>query len=250
MAGSTLGPARRCPAGYSRARGKQPACTVADRGEPGLPIPAAAPPSARPEVFRRTAPVVLWWVWLGFALFNVVDIAIQGPGGHFVAVVTAVLVAITGVVYACALRPRVIASGAGLTVRNPARDHHIPWGAVEAVDVGDWVRVHCAAAAGGAGAAAGQTIDCWALFAPARSRLRAGRRAQDRAIASGSRVSDEVKGLMSMTAVQAMAKQMDERARQERAAGAPAGRPAVSWDWPSLAAMILPALALIVVALA
>ena len=108
---------------------------------------SAAPPSARPQVFRRTGPVVFWWIWLAFALFNVVDLAIQGPG-HFAVVVTAILVAVTGVVYACALRPRVIASDAGLAVKNPVRDHRIPWGAVEAVDVGDWVRVHCAPRAG------------------------------------------------------------------------------------------------------
>jgi hypothetical protein len=207
---------------------------------------SAAPPSARPEVFRRTGPVVVWWVWLAFALFNVVDLAIQGSG-HFAAVVTAVLVAVTGVVYACALRPRVIASGAGLAVKNPVRDHRIPWGAVEAVDVGDWVRVRCAPAPG---AASGTTIDCWALFAPARYRRKAGRTAQTRAFAAGPKVSDEARSLMSMTAVQAMAREMDERAQRERAAGAAGGAPAASWAWPSLAAMILPALALIVVALA
>jgi PH (Pleckstrin Homology) domain-containing protein len=214
-----------------------------------VPIPSVAPPSARPEVFRRAAPVVFWWVWLAFAIINVVDIAIQGSG-HFAVAVTAVLIAITGVVYACALRPRVVASGAGLVVRNPVRDYHIPWGAVEAVDIGDWVRVHCAPAPDTASPAAGKIIDCWALFAPARARLRWGRRAQDRAIVSGSRVSDEARSMMSMTAVEAMARRMDERARQEQAAGAAGGPPAASWAWPSLAAMILPGLAVIVVALA
>jgi hypothetical protein len=207
---------------------------------------SAAPPSARPEVFRRTAPVVFWWVWLAFALLNVVDLVIQGPG-HFAAVVTAILVAVTGAVYACALRPRVVASGAGLVVRNPVRDHRIPWGAVEAVDVGDWVRVRCAPAPG---AAAGKTIDCWALFAPARYRRRAGRTARTRAFAAGSKVSDEARSLMAMTSVQAMAKELDERAGRERAAGAAGGAPAAGWAWPSLAAMILPTLALIIVALA
>jgi len=211
-----------------------------------VPIFSAAPPSARPEVFRRTGPVVFWWIWLAFALLNVVDLSIQGPG-HFTVVVTAILVAITGVAYACALRPRVAASGDGLVVRNPVRDYRVPWGAVEAVDVGDWVRVHCAPAPG---AAQGKTIDCWALFAPVRYRRRAGRTAQTRAFAAGSKVSDEAMSLMSMTAVQAMAKQMDDRARRERAGGAAGGAPAASWAWPSLAAMILPALALIVVALA
>jgi Bacterial PH domain len=211
-----------------------------------VPISSAAPPSARPTVFRRTGPVVFWWVWLAFAVLNVVDLAIQGSG-HFALVVTAILIAITGVVYACALRPRVVASDAGLMVKNPVRDHRIPWGAVEAVDVGDWVRVHCTPAPG---AAAGKTIDCWALFAPARYRRKARRTAQTRAFAAGPKVSDEARSLMSMTAVQAMAMQMDERARRERAAGAAGGAPAASWAWPALAAMIVPALALIVVALA
>jgi Bacterial PH domain len=206
---------------------------------------SAAAQSARPEVFRRTGPVVFWWIWLAFALFNVVDLAIQGAG-HFAAVVTAVLVAITGVVYACALRPRVTASGAGLAVKNPVRDHRIPWGAVEAVDVGDWVRVHCTP---GPGVATGQTIDCWALFAPARYRRKTRRTAQTRAFAASSKVSDEARSLMSMSAVQAMAKQMDDRARRERAAGAAGGPPTASWAWPSLAAMIVPLVALIVVAL-
>lgn len=186
---------------------------------------------------------------MAFALGNAVDIAIQGSG-HFVVVVIVVLAMITGVVYACALRPRVIATSAGLVVRNPVRNYRIPWGAVEAVDVGDWVRVHCAPAPGAASPAGGKTMDCWALFAPARARLRAERRAQDRAIASGPRVSDEVKSLMSMTAVHAMARRMDERARHERDAGAVGGLLAASWAWPSLAAVILPVLALIVVLLA
>jgi hypothetical protein len=211
-----------------------------------VPIFSAAPPLARPDVFRRAGPVVFWWIWLAFALFNVVDLAIQGSG-RFAAVVTAILVAITGAVYACALRPRVTASDAGLVVRNPVRDYRIPWGAVEGVDVGNWVRVHCARAPD---AAAGTTIDCWALFAPARYRHRAGRTAQTRAFAAGSKVSDEARSLMSMTAVQAMAREMDERARRERAAGAAGGAPAASWAWPPLAAMILPALVLVVVALA
>jgi len=107
--------------------------------------------------------------------------------------------------------------------------------------------VHCAPAAR---AAAGRTIDCWALFAPARYRRKSGRTAQTRAFAAGPKVSDEARSLMAMTAVQAMAKEMDERAQRERAAGAAGGAPVTSWAWPSLAAMIVPALALLIVALA
>jgi hypothetical protein len=208
---------------------------------------SAAPPSARPEVFRRTGPLVVWWIWLAFALFNVVDLAIQGSG-HLPAVVTAILVAITGVVYACALRPRVVASDAGLVVLNPVRDHRVPWGAVEAVDVGDWVRVHCAPAPG---AAAGKTIDCWALFAPARTKLRAERRAKDPAVMSQARrLPDEARYLVSLSVPQAIAVKLDDRARREHDRGEVDGTPTATWAWPSLVAMVVPALALIIVVFA
>ena len=208
---------------------------------------SAAPPSARPQVYRRTGPVVVWWIWLAFALINAVDLAIQGPG-HFAVVVTAILVAVTGVVYACALRPRVIASDAGLVVKNPVRDHRVPWGALEAVDVGDWVRVHCAPAPG---AAAGETIDCWALFAPARTKLRAERRAKDPAAMSRARrLPDEARHLVSLSVPQAIAVQLDDRARREHDRGAAGGTPTATWAWPSLAAMVVPALALIIVVFA
>jgi len=212
-----------------------------------VPIFSAAPPSAKPEVYRRAGPVIFWWIWLAFALFNVADLAIQGSG-HFTAVVTAILVTITGVVYACALRPRVVASDGGLAVKNPVRDHRIPWGAVEAVDVGDWVRVHCAPAPG---AATGKTIDCWALFAPARTKLRAERRAKDpAAVSQARRLPDEARHLMSLSVPQAIAVKLDERARREHDNGAVDGTPTATWAWPSLAAMVVPALALIVVVFA
>ena len=82
------------------------------------------------EVFRLTPPLILWWVWVAFAVANVADFAIQGASARFAIVVSAILVAITGLAYALALRPRVIAEPAGLTIVNPFRDHHVPWAAI------------------------------------------------------------------------------------------------------------------------
>jgi hypothetical protein len=209
--------------------------------------PPAAPPAARPEAYRLTAPVILWWAWLAFATANLVDVAIQGSA-RFALIVAAVLVTVTGVVYACALRPRVVADDAGLRVLNPVRDHRVPWGSVLAVDVGDWVRVHCAP---GPGASSGKTIDSWALFVPARTRLKAQRRAQDPAARSRARsLPDEAKSLAALSPAQAIALQLDERAARERARGAAAGPPAATWAWPSLAAMAVPALALLIIVFA
>jgi Bacterial PH domain len=144
--------------------------------------------SPRPdrEVFRLAPPVVLWWVWLAFAVANVADFVIQGASARFAIVVCAILATVTGLVYALALRPRVIAEPSGLTIVNPFRDHHVPWAAIQAVDTGEWVRVHYAASAAGPGAAAGppgissassKAISCWALYISAGAKRKAARAA-------------------------------------------------------------------------
>ena len=96
------------------------------------------------EAFRLVPPLVLWWVWVAFAAANLADFAIQGAPARLAAVVSAILATVTGLAYALALRPRVIAEPAGLMIVNPFRDHRVPWAAIQAVDVGDWVRVHYA----------------------------------------------------------------------------------------------------------
>ncbi len=203
-------------------------------------------PPGKPEVFRLVTPIVVWWVWLVFAVVNVVDLAVQGSG-HFAATVVALLVTVTGVVYACALRPRVVADDAGILVLNPVRDHRVPWGTVLGVDVGDWVRVHCAPSQDGAG----KTIDSWALFAPARTKLKAQRKSRDPAFRTkAGRLPEEARNILSLSAAQAIALKLDGRAARERNRGAADGPPVASWAWPSLAAMVVPAVALIIVAFA
>jgi len=199
---------------------------------------------AGPEVYRFAAPVILWWAWLAFATANLVDVAVQGSA-RFAVIVAVVLVTVTGVIYACALRPRVVADDAGLRVLNPVRDYQVPWGSVLTVDVGDWVRVHCAPVPG---SATGKTIDSWALFAPTRSRLKAPRRTRDPALWSRyRRLPGEARSLAALSPAQAIALQLDERAARERSRGVEPGPPTARWAWPSLAAMAVPALALIIV---
>jgi Bacterial PH domain len=224
------------------------------------------------EVFRLAPPVVLWWVWLVFAAANIADIAIQGTSARLTVVISAVLVTITGVVYALAFRPRVIAAQTGLVIANPFRDHYVPWAAVQAVDSGDWVQVHYAAAPGAPSSAAGKTITCWALYVSAHSKRKAARatlpppRRRSRrppvpmpwlpSSASGdpapSRLPEEAKYLASLPAAQAIAHRLDSQAKKERtrAKSAPSGAVTSRWVWPSLAAVALPALALLIVLLA
>src|SRR5260221_183889 len=81
------------------------------------------------KVFRLPGAIVAWWAWVIFAAANLVDLAIQGRS-HTAAEIAVSLAVITGLVYACALRPRIITDPGGITVMNPLRDHRVPWGSV------------------------------------------------------------------------------------------------------------------------
>jgi hypothetical protein len=247
-------------------------------------------PEPNREVFRLAPPLIFWWVWLAFAVVNIADFAIQGASARFAIVVSAILVAITGLAYALALRPRVIAEPSGLTILNPFRDHHVPWAAITAVDTGEWVRVHYApgpAAADPVSSASGRAISCWALYISARTKRRAARAAslapagvpgfaratarrprgsqalsgmlaaahREPGYAENSRLPDEARYLASLPPAKAIAVRLDTRAGRERARRRPdpkdpAGPVTARWAWPAVAAVALPALALMVTALA
>ena len=211
-----------------------------------------ASPDGGREVFRLTAPVVIWWIWLVFAVANVIDLGVQAQP-RFAAMVSVVLLTITGVAYACAFRPRVVADQGGLLVVNPVRQWRVPWAAIRQVEVRDWVRIQCARAPGGD---ATKTIECWALFATARVKRNYSRRAQDHITRSAdtARMPDEARRLMSLPTVVIIARQLERRAGQAQAHSATDHRATderlvTSWAWPSIAAMLLPAAALATVLL-
>jgi hypothetical protein len=95
-----------------------------------------------PITFRSTTAVIVWVLWLLFAVANWIDLAVQGRDRTAI-VASAVLLLVTGVAYVTAQRPRVIADDTGITVRNPLRDHRIGWAGVVKVDLADLLRVHC-----------------------------------------------------------------------------------------------------------
>jgi hypothetical protein len=197
------------------------------------------------EAFRLAPPLVLWWVWVAFAVANVADFAAQGASARFAAVVSAILATVTGLAYALALRPRVIAEPAGLTIVNPFRDYRVPWAAIQAVDTGEWVRVHVASKA----------ISCWALYVSARAKRREARGAPPRPGRPGetARLPAEAAYLASLPVAKAIAARLDARAAKERGRAGQAGPPgpvSVRWAWVPVAAVLLPALALLVIVLA
>ena len=95
-----------------------------------------------PQVFRSATAILVWWVWVLFAVANLIDLAVQGRD-RLSLVAAAILVLATGIAYVTAQRPRVIADTAGVTIVNPLRDHHIGWAGVTKVDLADLLRVHC-----------------------------------------------------------------------------------------------------------
>jgi hypothetical protein len=246
----------------------------------------AAPVTAEDrETLRLSMPVVLWWVWVAFVTANVADYAVQGlPSARFGAVISAILLLGTGLAYALALRPRVIADSSGLTVVNPFRVHHVPWRLIEHVGTGEWVRVHYDHA--GAEETTGKKLDCWALYVSARAKRKiargparprrglftSARTAQwleggstDPGYGTGpgyGRLPEEARRLASLPVAQALAERLDSRAARERAREAPLGgagdegigsteavRAAASWSWPAIAATAVPALILVIVAI-
>jgi hypothetical protein len=214
-------------------------------------------------VFRPTPPLVLWWVWLAFVALNLADFAIQGARAGFVVTVCAVLLAVTGLVYTLALRPRVVTDETGVTVVNPFRSHHLPWAAITSVEVAQWVRLHYGD---------GNRVDCWALYVSTRARSRpiGGRRARLRppspfggnpGTPEPSRLPEDAKYLASLPPVRAFAARLDSRARKtpdasgaapDASGAAPdaSGAVTAAWSWPPIAAVVLPAIALLILALA
>ena len=204
------------------------------------------------EVLRLAPPVIFWWVWVAFVTVNLADYAVQGlPSARFGAVVAAILLLVTGLVYTLALRPRVIADGDGLTVVNPYRVHRVPWPLIDSVDAGEWVQVR---------PAAGKTVYCWALYVSARARRKTGRAADRNAGRGADRLPEEARYLASLPPATAMAVRLDTRAEKARkragVAGAGAGAEGgaggatSAWSWPALAAVAVPALILLAVVLA
>jgi len=203
------------------------------------------------EVFRSSGSLLLWWVWAVFAAITLIDVIVQGTGRSAV-IMTVVVVAITALVYGCALRPRIVADAGGITVENPLRDHRVPWGTVEKVDAVHAVRVHCAPAPG---ASKGKIINSWAVQSSPRAARAAEYRSRRQARRLGQppgygRYPAEAQEALRRSLAEATARQLDERASRERAAGAAGGPPEARWAWAAIAVMAAPLVALVVVVLA
>ena len=160
------------------------------------------------------------------------------------------LLAITGLVYACTLRPRVITDADGLTMINPLRDYRIPWPRIAEIYMSESVQFKCSEGDG----ASGKTLHSWALYSPRKSRLKADIRGRrwERGAASRpdgyGRMPEEGRDAARRTATEFIAKEIDAKAKDAVGRGATGGRVEGHWAWWSLFGILIgwPVLALIV----
>ena len=226
------------------------------------------------EVFRSPGAIVIWWVWVLFAAGNLIDIAVQGRD-HLSLVAAFILLFVTGIVYVTAKRPRIVADTDGLTVVNPVRDYRIGWAAVAGADPTDLLRIRCEWPDGDA--ARRQVIYSWAVHTSRRRQFHAelrARRQQQRGGRVGSGIFGGAAGGFGLGGLggsfgapdtapapegdplrldaDKVVATLTERAEQAKleAPQDKAARPVATWDWPAVAALVIPGLALLIVALA
>ena len=212
---------------------------------------AAAPPRSK-RTFRLAAPVVIWWIWVAFALANLIDLAFTGRDWDS-ALVISVLAVITGLMYAVAFRPRVSTDDHGITVLNPLRDHRVPWGAVSSVTVGESVQVRCAP---GPESGREKVVQSWALYAPRRARAKKdfpGRRQfkfTATAPPSYAKLPKDAQEMLKQSPADQIAAELELQARLARERGTPAGERVGRRPRAAFAAVLIPAAALVIVLLA
>jgi uncharacterized membrane protein YgcG len=220
------------------------------------------------QVFRPPAAVVIWWLWVLFAVANLIDLAVQGRD-HVSLVAAFILLFVTGIVYVTAQRPRMVADTDVLTIVNPFREHRVGWATVAGADPTDLLRVRCEWPDGDG--TARRAIYSWAVHSSRRRQVAAEMRAR-RQTRPGSRGGSSVFGggaggfalggafgpaepspegdplRVDTGRVIATLTERGERARLDTP-DVQAAAPVSTWDWTAIASVVLPGVALLVTAL-
>jgi PH (Pleckstrin Homology) domain-containing protein len=207
---------------------------------------------------------VVWWLWVAFAVGNLIDIAVQGRDRSSL-VAAAVLLVVTGVMWVGAHRPRIVADDAGLTIVNPLREHQVGWAAVAAIDTTDLIRVRCEWPGETGGENGQKAIYAWAAGASRRrqavAQMRAQRRARSPRGPSIGVFGAQAPGFGAPSAAarggspapepgdaDKIVATLTARADEARASApeSVAARPVSTWYWPAFAAVGIPLLALLI----
>jgi hypothetical protein len=220
------------------------------------------------QVFRPPAAIAVWWLWVLFAVANLIDLAVQGRDR--VSLVAAfILLFVTGIVFVTAQRPRMVADADELTIVNPFREHRVGWPTVTGADPTDLLRVRCEWPDGDG--TARRAFYSWAVHSSRRRQVAAEMRAR-RQTRPGSRGGSSVFGSagglglggtfggpaepspegdplrVDTGRVVATLTERGEQARLD-APDVQAAAPVSTWDWTAVASVVIPGVALLIVAL-
>ncbi|MFI0447730.1 PH domain-containing protein [Actinomadura sp. 6N118] len=202
--------------------------------------------------FRSNAARVGAWAWVTFAVLNLVDIVWRGRDMTALVMAT-VLIFGCGVAYVLGLRPAIVGDETGLTFRNLLRDVRVPWGAVRKIEGTDSVKVRYAGAGGGEAVSR-----AWTLQSSPRAQARAQARAQRDAQKLPAGAAEALK---TRTPTAYAAQQLNELADRHRPKTTKSGNPSkaaeqaakpsgsVTWSMTALAALAIPATAVIIAVL-
>jgi hypothetical protein len=200
---------------------------------PEVTVFTKTPPDAK--VFRSSAVRFVGWVWLVIAAANLVDLAWRGRDVASV-VATTVLLLGCGIAYVVALRPKIVAHEGAVRFHNLLRDVTLPWDAIERFEGGDAVYAH--------------TEDRRHRAYVLQTSPRARAKAEIKARREEKKVPEAVAEYMRhRTATDFTVETLREMAAEHQAEGTVT----VTWSWPAIAALGVPAVlfvAALIVALA
>jgi hypothetical protein len=181
------------------------------------------PPGVR--VFRSGALRVGGWVWMVFAALNFVDLIWRGRDMASAIAAAAMLLG-SGLAYAVALRPRIVADDEAVQFHNLLRDVRLPWEAVTRFEGGDAVYAHVG----------DRRFRAFILQTSPRARARSEMKARREEKKLPEAVAAYMRG---RTATDFTVEQLRELAGQHRSKDGTA-EASVVWAWPPILALAVP----------
>ena len=205
---------------------------------------------------RSTGGRVAAYAWLVFAALNLLDLAFGITGNASYSLTTLGIAMLLlfgcGVAYVVGLRPAIIGDDDGVVLRNPLRDVRVPWAAVRRIEGTHALTVRFTAEDG-----TEQTSRAWVHQTSPRAQAKAEARARK------ERDKGPDVDLRGRTPAAFAAQQLNEirdRRRPKSRSGAPdkaaaakaeaeaeAAHGTVAWSLPAVAALVVPALAVVVI---
>jgi hypothetical protein len=178
--------------------------------------------------FRSNGARLAAWTFTVFAVLNLADIAYRGRDRSS-AVAAAVLLLGCGCAYVLGLRPKVVGDDAGVWVVNPLRTYTLPWSSVQKIGTGRVLTLTYD----------GVSVQAWAVQTSQRPKGRPKRKQ------SAAPIPDKIaEAVKTRTPVDFAVEQLAGLQARSTAVG----KPSVAWSPLAIGSLVVPLLAVIVLA--